>query len=49
MTPGTALHDTLVYFHLDPHPGRAQITLVVLGGIAVLWVLGVCLERVLMD
>jgi hypothetical protein len=43
----SALTDFLLWAGLDPHPGRAQIVIVVLGGIAVLWVLGMCVERVL--
>jgi hypothetical protein len=41
--------DLLLWCNLDPHPGRAQVVIVVLGSIAVLLVLGMVLERVLMD
>ena len=41
--------DFLLWAGLNPTPTRAQIGIVILGNIAVLWVLGMVLERVLMD
>ena len=45
----SALTDLLLWAGLNPTPTRAQIVIVILGSIAVLWVLGMVLERVLMD
>jgi hypothetical protein len=42
-----ALTDLMVYLNLNPHPTETQVVVVVLGGVAVLWVIGVCVERVL--
>jgi hypothetical protein len=41
------LTDLMVYLGWNPHPTGAQVIVISVSGVVVVWVLLVCLERVL--